>query len=65
MEGILGEGKYGLLGKFLKKRKLCVRNLTKKRKQPLIVILKQLISYNISSACGYESSVDPIKLFGS
>ena len=38
-------------GCFLKKRKLCMQNLTKKRKQPLVVILQQSIFYNTFIPC--------------
>ena len=37
----------GVGGDFLKKRKLCIQNLTKERKQPPVVILQQAIFYNI------------------
>ena len=37
----------GVQGYFLKKRKFCMHNLTKERKQPPVVILQQAIFYNI------------------
>ena len=36
-------------GYFLKKRKFCMQNLTKEQKQPPVVILQQVIFYNIYS----------------
>ena len=41
----------GVRGYFLEKRKLCMQNLTKERKKPPVVILQQLIFYNIFIRC--------------
>ena len=41
----------GVWGYFLKKRKVCMQNLTKERKQPPVVILQQGIFYNIFILC--------------
>ena len=48
---ILSKKYMGVPGYFLKKRKLSTRNLSKQRKQPLIVILQQAIFYNIFILC--------------
>ena len=40
---------WGVRGYLLKKRKLCLQNLKKEQKQPPVVILQQLIFYNIST----------------
>ena len=41
----------GVRGQFLKKRKLCLQNLTKEWKQPLVVILQQANVCNIVILC--------------
>ena len=41
----------GVRGYFLKKRKPCMQNLTKERKQPPVVILQQSIFCNIFIRC--------------
>ena len=49
---ILNEKIYGGTGLFSeKKRKLCMQNLTKERKQPPVVILQQLIFDIIFMRC--------------
>ena len=42
------KGDMGVQGYFLNKQKLCMKNLTKERKQPQVAILWQSIFYNIS-----------------
>ena len=44
-------------GYFLKKQKLCMQSLTKEWKQPPVVILQQLIFYNISIWCLWLSII--------
>ena len=41
----------GVRGYFLEKRKLCIQNLKKERKQPPVVILQQSIFYKIFIRC--------------
>ena len=41
----------GVRGQFLKKRKLCMQNLTEEWKQPPVVILQQTTFYNIITLC--------------
>ena len=49
---ILSEkGNMGVRGQFLKKRKLCLQNLTKEWKQPPVVILQQADFCNIFILC--------------
>ena len=48
---ILGGKNLGVQGCFLKKQKLCMQNLMKEQKQSPVVILQQLIFYNISLWC--------------
>ena len=48
---ILSEKNMGLRGYFLKKQKLYMQNLTKERKQPLVVILQRSNFYNIFIRC--------------
>ena len=49
---ILSEKKnMGVWGQFLKKRKLCLQNLTKEWKQPPVVILQQANFCNIFILC--------------
>ena len=48
---ILGGKNLGVQGCFLKKQKLYMQNLMKEQKQSPVVILQQLIFYNISLWC--------------
>ena len=43
--------KIGKRGQFLKKRKLCMQNLTKERKHPPVVTPQHVIFYNIFILC--------------
>ena len=55
---------YGV--SFWKKWKLCMLNLTKERKQPPVVILQQVIFYDISILCLWLRIIrNPIKVFSS
>ena len=48
-------------GYFLKKRRVCIQNLTKESKQPPGVILQEVIlATYLFLACGLDSSEDPI-----
>ena len=48
-EGFQVKKNKGVRGYFLKKnkRKFCMQNLTKERKQPPVVILQQVVFYNV------------------
>ena len=48
---ILSEKNMGIRGQFLKKRKICLQNLTKEWKQPPVVILQQANFCNIFILC--------------
>ena len=48
---ILSEKNMGMRGQFLKKRKICLQNLTKEWKQPPVVILQQANFCNIFILC--------------
>ena len=48
---LLREKNMRILGQFLKKRKICLQNLTKEWKQPSVVILQQTNFCNIFILC--------------
>ena len=48
---LIGKKNMGVRGQFLKKRKLCLQNLTKEWKQPPVVILQQANFCNIFILC--------------
>ena len=50
-QGFQVKKNMGVWGYFNKKRKLCMQNLTKERKQPSVVILQQAIFYNTFILC--------------